>query len=63
MVMVEGEHCRWCKKMKGRTLTDDAVEKRLRKICCCKSDERRWQCYGETTSRGRSTHYIFHERR
>jgi len=29
MVMVEGEHCRWCKKMKGRTLTDDAVEKRL----------------------------------
>ena len=30
MVMVEGEHCRWCKKMKGRTLTDDAVEKRLK---------------------------------
>ena len=29
MVMVEGEHCRWCKKMKGRTLSDDAVEKRL----------------------------------
>ncbi len=30
MVMVEGEYCRWCKKMKGRTLTDDAVEKRLK---------------------------------
>ncbi len=29
MVMVEGEHCRWCKKMKGRTLSDEAVEKRL----------------------------------
>ncbi|KYJ85559.1 hypothetical protein AS592_04115 [Sulfurovum riftiae] len=29
MVMVEGEHCRWCKKMKYRTLGDESVEKRL----------------------------------
>ena len=29
MVMVEGEHCRWCKKMKNQTLTNDAVKKRL----------------------------------
>ncbi len=36
MVMVEGEHCRWCKKMKGRTLTDDAVEKRLQNYVAVK---------------------------
>jgi len=36
MVMVEGEHCRWCKKMKGRTLTDDTVEKRLEKFVVVK---------------------------
>jgi thioredoxin-related protein len=36
MVMVEGEHCRWCKKMKGRTLTDDAVEKRLKNFVVVK---------------------------
>ena len=36
MVMVEGEHCRWCKKMKGRTLTDDAVEKRLKNFIVVK---------------------------
>ncbi len=29
MVMVEGNHCRWCKKMKHRTLSDDSVSKRL----------------------------------
>ena len=29
MVMVEGEHCRWCKKMKYRTLGDESVEKKL----------------------------------
>ncbi len=29
MVLVEGEHCRWCKKMKHRTLGDESVEKRL----------------------------------
>ena len=29
MVMVEGKHCRWCKKMKHRTLSDDSVLKRL----------------------------------
>ena len=36
MVMVEGEHCRWCKKMKGRTLSDDTVEKRLEKYVVVK---------------------------
>lgn len=36
MVMVEGEHCRWCKKMKGRTLSDGAVEKRLEKYVLVK---------------------------
>jgi thioredoxin-related protein len=36
MVMVEGEHCRWCKKMKGRTLSDDTVEKRLEKFVVVK---------------------------
>ena len=29
MVLVEGENCRWCKKMKYRTLSDENVEKRL----------------------------------
>jgi len=29
MVMVEGEYCKWCKKMKYRTLSDAHVEKRL----------------------------------
>lgn len=36
MVMVESESCRWCKKMKGRTLSDDAVEKRLEKFVLVK---------------------------
>ncbi|HFU76980.1 MAG TPA: thioredoxin family protein [Epsilonproteobacteria bacterium] len=36
MVMVEGEHCRWCKKMKGRTLLDEDVEKRLEKFVVVK---------------------------
>jgi len=29
MVMVESESCRWCKKMKSRTLLDSEVEKKL----------------------------------
>jgi thioredoxin-related protein len=29
MVFVEGETCRWCKKMKHRTLSDEGVDKRL----------------------------------
>jgi len=36
MVMVEGEHCRWCKKMKGRTLSDESIEKRLEKYIVVK---------------------------
>ena len=29
MVFVEGKECRWCKKMKHRTLSDESVNKRL----------------------------------
>lgn len=29
MVMVEGENCRWCKKMLHRTIGDDEVQKKL----------------------------------
>ena len=36
MVLVEGEHCRWCKKMKHRTLSDESVEKRLEKYVVVK---------------------------
>ena len=36
MVLVEGENCRWCKKMKYRTLSDESVEKRLEKFVVVK---------------------------
>ena len=36
MVLVEGENCRWCKKMKYRTLSNDTVEKRLEKFVVVK---------------------------
>ena len=36
MVLVEGENCRWCKKMKYRTLSDETVEKRLEKFVVLK---------------------------
>jgi len=36
MVFVEGEHCKWCKKMKHHTLSDDVVEKRLEKFVLAK---------------------------
>jgi len=36
MVLVEGENCRWCKKMKHRTLSDETVEKRLDKFVVVK---------------------------
>jgi len=29
MVMVGGEHCRWCEKMKYRTLSEESVSERL----------------------------------
>lgn len=29
MVLVEGEHCKWCTKMKDRTLYADSVSQRL----------------------------------
>ncbi|GIT99180.1 thioredoxin family protein [Sulfurovum sp. TSL1] len=36
MVLVESENCRWCKKLKHRTLADEAVEKRLEKFVTVK---------------------------
>lgn len=36
MVLVEGENCRWCKKFKHRTLSDESVEKRLEKFVVVK---------------------------
>lgn len=36
MVLIEGENCRWCKKMKYRTISDEAVEKRLEKFVVVK---------------------------
>lgn len=36
MIFVEGENCRWCKKMKHRTLLDENVEKRLEKFVLVK---------------------------
>lgn len=29
MLMVESQHCRWCKKMEQDTLADESVQKRL----------------------------------
>lgn len=36
MVLVEGEHCRWCTKMKQGTLSDEGIEKRLEKFVVVK---------------------------
>ncbi|MEA2047481.1 MAG: thioredoxin family protein [Campylobacterota bacterium] len=36
MVLVEGKNCRWCTKMKQRTLIDENVEKRLEKYVLVK---------------------------
>ena len=36
MVLVESENCRYCKKLKHRTLSDEAVEKRLEKFVTVK---------------------------
>jgi thioredoxin-related protein len=36
MVLVESENCRWCKKLKHRTLSDETVEKRLEKFVTVK---------------------------
>lgn len=36
MVLVEGENCRWCKKLKYRTLQNESVEKRLEKFVVVK---------------------------
>jgi thioredoxin-related protein len=39
MIMVEGEHCRWCKKMEHRTLEDDTISGRLKKYVLVKIDK------------------------
>jgi thioredoxin-related protein len=36
IVLVESENCRWCKKLKHRTLSDETVEKRLEKFVTVK---------------------------
>ena len=36
MVLVEGSHCGWCKKMKEHTLSDTSIEKRLEKYIVVK---------------------------
>jgi len=36
MVVVESENCRYCKKLKHRTLSDETVEKRLEKFVTVK---------------------------
>ena len=37
MVMVESESCRWCKKMKFRTLADEHIVKRLKRFVTVKT--------------------------
>ena len=39
MVMVEGIHCRWCKKMIHKTLEDDSISKRLKNFVLVKVDK------------------------
>ena len=39
MIFVEGKHCRWCKKMKHRILSDENVEKRLAAFVLVKVDQ------------------------
>ncbi len=42
MVLVEGENCRWCKKMKNRTLDDENVKEKLKsyiKVKVMREDE------------------------
>jgi thioredoxin-related protein len=36
MVLVEGSHCGWCKKLKEHTLSDSNIEKRLEKYVVVK---------------------------
>ncbi len=38
MVMVESTHCRWCKKMKEYTLSDDTISRRLSAFILVKID-------------------------
>jgi uncharacterized protein YyaL (SSP411 family) len=37
MVMIEGEHCRWCKKMEHQTLEDETIAKRLKSFVLVKT--------------------------
>ena len=57
MVLVEGENCRWCKKMKHRTLSDETVEKRLEKFIVVKIMREDPQAMSV------STYYFLYERR
>jgi len=36
MVMVEGEQCKWCKKMKNKTFSNESIKKRLVKYVLVK---------------------------
>jgi thioredoxin-related protein len=36
MVMIEGEHCQWCKKMEHQTLEDETISKRLKSFVLVK---------------------------
>jgi len=47
MVMVEGEHCRWCKKMRYRTLSDEAVVDALKPYVTVRVDETDRNAMGE----------------
>jgi len=38
MIFVEGEYCRWCKKLEHRILTSDEIEKRLKNYVLVKLD-------------------------
>ncbi len=39
MVMVEGKHCRWCKKMRYRTLSNESVTQKLSSYINVRVDE------------------------
>jgi len=39
MVFVERRHCRWCKKMESKTLSDSGISKRLERFVLVKVDK------------------------
>ena len=42
MIFIEQKHCRWCKKMRRETLSDNGISKRLEKFVLVEVDK-----YGE----------------